>query len=111
MADLPELVEPFAFLLGTWRGEGVGGYPTLEADFRYGEEITFACYGKPVIEFHSRSWTLDEAEERPLARQAGVWRPVADPDAPDEPRLEGGLSIAARLAEVRVRGVGNGRGG
>lgn len=99
MADLPELVQPFEFLLGTWRGEGVGGYPTLEADFRYAEEMTFACYGKPVIEFHSESWSVDD--DRPLARQAGFWRPVgAD-------RLEVVLSIASGLVEVFYGGLVN----
>src|SRR3954465_8007534 len=112
MADLPELVEPFAFLLGTVRGEGVGGYPTLESDFRYGEEITFACYGKPVIEFHSRSWAVDGGSEgRPLAWQGGCWRPVADPDVPDAPRLEVVLSIAAGLVEVLYGGLVNGDAG
>jgi hypothetical protein len=92
MHELPDLVKPFAFLLGTWRGEGVGGYPTLEQDFRYGEEITFACYGKPVIEFTSRSWAVED--ERPLARQAGFWRPTSETD------LEVVLTIAAGLVEV-----------
>lgn len=103
MADLPALVQPFAFLLGTWRGEGIGGYPTLEADFRYGEEVTFACYGKPVIEFHSSSWSLDD--ERPLARQSGFWRPLADE------RVEAVLAIATGLVEVFYGGLVNGPAG
>ena len=103
MVDLPEPVQPFAFLLGTWRGEGVGGYPTLAEDFRYGEEITFACYGKPVIEFHSSSWALDD--ERPLARQSGFWRPLADG------RLEVVLSIASGLVEIFYGGLVNGPAG
>jgi hypothetical protein len=103
VVDLPEPVQPYEFLLGTWRGEGVGGYPTIEADFRYGEEITFACYGKPVIEFHSKSWSLDD--ERPLARQAGYWRPVG------EGRLEVVLAIASGLVEVFYGGLVNGPAG
>lgn len=92
MTDLPELVEPFAFLLGTWRGEGVGGFPTLDHDFRFAEEVTFSCYGKPVIEFTSRSWDPDD--ERPLARQSGFWRPTSKSD------LEVVLTVAAGLVEV-----------
>lgn len=103
MTDLPALVEPFAFLLGTWRGEGVGGYPTIGEDFRYGEEITFAYYGKPVIEFHSSSWSLDD--ERPLARQSGYWRPL-----PDE-KLEVVLAVASGLVEVFYGGLVNGPAG
>ena len=103
MPDLPDLVRPFAFLLGTWRGEGVGGYPTLEADFGFGEEITFACYGKPVISFTSTSWALDDG--RPLARQSGFWRPVT-PDS-----LEVVMSVAAGLVEVFYGRLVNGPAG
>jgi hypothetical protein len=109
MPEVPELVEPFAFLLGTWRGEGVGGYPTIEADFRYGEEMTFACYGKPVIEFHSESWSLED--NRPLARQSGFWRPVAGADTDAGPRIEVVLSVASGLVEVCYGGLVNGPAG
>src|SRR5947199_9395632 len=98
--SLPELVEPFAFLLGTWRGEGVGGYPTLDSDFRYGEEITFSCYGKPIIEFHSSSWSLED--ERPFARQSGFWRPLAGE------RVEVVMAMAAGLVEVFYGGLVSG---
>lgn len=40
-------LEPF---LGTWRGEGLGFYPTIHV-FKYGEEITFATWGKPVVSY------------------------------------------------------------
>jgi hypothetical protein len=107
-AELPELVRPFAFLLGTWRGEGVGGYPTLDADFRFGEQMTFACYGKPVISFTSESWALDDG--RPLARQAGFWRP--QPDSGDSgPGLEVVMTVAAGLVEVFYGRLVNGPAG
>jgi hypothetical protein len=118
-SELPELVRPFAFLLGTWRGEGVGGYPTLAADFGFGEQITFACYGKPVISFTSESWALDDG--RPLARQTGFWRPVppaADgpgaqiPDVQDSaPSLEVVMTVAAGLVEVFYGRLVNGPAG
>ena len=103
LTDLPELVRPFAFLLGTWRGEGVGGYPSLEADFPFGEEVTFACYGKPVISFSSESWALDDG--RPLARQLGFWRPVTSDS------LEVVMSVAAGLVEVFYGRLVNGPAG
>jgi len=90
--NLPEAVQPFAWLIGTWRGEGVGGYPTLEQDFAYGEEITFACPGKPLLTFTSRSWSLDD--ERPLALSTGFWRPTS----PTE--VEAVLTVASGLVEI-----------
>ena len=112
--ELPELVRPFAFLLGTWRGEGVGGYPTIEEDFRFGEQVTFACYGKPVISFTSESWSLDDG--RPLARQQGFWRPIApaatEGDGADSPpTLEVVMTVAAGLVEVFYGRLVNGPAG
>ncbi|HET7406906.1 MAG TPA: FABP family protein [Mycobacteriales bacterium] len=65
------------FLLGTWRGEGVGGYPTLEQDFAYGQEISFTTYGKPVVQYASRTWRVDDPDV-PMGREVGFWRPQDD---------------------------------
>jgi hypothetical protein len=86
------LIEPFADFIGTWRGEGVGGYPTLGDDFRYGEQVVIADYGKPVLAFSSESWALDDG--RPLSRQVGFWRPTSGTD------LEVVLAIASGFAEI-----------
>lgn len=72
----PDLV-PLAFLVGTWRGVGVGGYPTIES-FHFGQEIRFEYIpGKPYLDYASRSWLLDDEgnQVRPLARETGYWRP------------------------------------
>lgn len=79
--ELPPQLLPLAWLVGTWRGEGVGGYPTLEADFRFGQQLTFTAYGKPVLQYTSETWRLDDGA--PMARESGFWRP----------QPEGGLEV------------------
>jgi len=64
-----------AWLLGTWRGEGAGEYPTIEP-FRYGEELRFWHVGKPFVAFAQRTWSLDDG--RPLHAEAGYLRPKPD---------------------------------
>jgi hypothetical protein len=45
------LVAPLSFLLGKWRGEGEGTFPTI-APFRYGEEILFSHHPSKVCRTH-----------------------------------------------------------
>jgi hypothetical protein len=77
--DLHPDCVPLAFLLGTWAGAGVGGYPTVE-DFRFGQELEFGHIGKPYLTYTSRSWLLDRDgnQVRPLAMETGFWRPQPD---------------------------------
>ncbi|HVX45818.1 MAG TPA: FABP family protein [Mycobacteriales bacterium] len=71
----PDLL-PFLPLVGSWRGQGKGGYPTIE-DFDYGQEVTFSHDGRPFLFYESRSWLLnpDGSVIRPAAREVGWWRP------------------------------------
>ncbi len=80
LPDLHERLEPLSFLVGTWRGLGVVGYPTIE-DGRYEQEIVFAHDGRPFLEYSSRTWILDEDGQRvsQSAREAGWWRPGREP--------------------------------
>ena len=43
--DLHPSLLPLLPLVGTWRGTGKGGYPTIE-DFDYGQQVTFAHDGR-----------------------------------------------------------------
>ncbi len=78
--DLPAEIVPVAWLLGTWRGVGVGGYPSVP-EFHFSQEVTFSDMGaKPFLHYLSRSWLLDDGgiEVRPLAQETGYWRPAVD---------------------------------
>ncbi len=96
--ELPVELKPLAFLLGTWQGAGVGGYPTIEQEFRFGQEISFRHDGRLFLEYHSRAWLLDDAGEllRPAATESGYWRPKPDG------KLEVVLSHPTGFAEIYV---------
>ncbi|MFZ5850038.1 MAG: FABP family protein [Actinomycetota bacterium] len=129
-ADLHPQCVPLAFLLGTWVGVGVGGYPTIES-FRFGQELSFtATPGKPFLAHASRSWLLDEAGQRvrPLAQETGYWRPQPDGSVElllahptgfvevwlgrvDGPRLELHTDLVARTATAKEVTAGTRRYG
>ena len=78
--DMAPQIVPVSWLLGSWRGLGVGGYPKVE-EFRFSQELTLTeLPGKPFVHHLSRSWLLDDdgTEVRPLAQETGYWRPEAD---------------------------------
>ena len=50
--ELHEALAEMACLLGTWQGEGEGGYPTVES-FRYRETATFEHVGKPRMSYRN----------------------------------------------------------
>lgn len=92
----PDLL-PFLPLVGTWRGVGKGGYPTIE-DFDYGQQVSFSHDGRPFLFYESRSWLIDAdgAVIRPAAREVGWWRPAGTD------RFELILAHATGIAEIYV---------
>jgi hypothetical protein len=98
--DLPDLhpqLEHIGWLVGTWWGFGVGGYPTIE-DFRYEQELTFSHDGRPFLAYESRTWLVDEEGNRikPGGRESGFWRGTG------ERTLEVVLAHPTGIVEVYV---------
>jgi hypothetical protein len=94
--DLPEILVPVSFLLGTWRGEGQGEYPTIKP-FDYREEVRFWQVGKPFLLYTQRTQAADDG--RPLHTEMGYLR-VAGPD-----QLEFVVAQGTGFAEVDVGSV------
>ncbi|MDP9443591.1 MAG: FABP family protein [Actinomycetota bacterium] len=74
-ADLHPDCAPVAWLLGTWRGNGHGDYPTVEK-FSFRQEAIFAHDGRPFLHYFSRAWITDEHGDdvRPGALETGFLR-------------------------------------
>ncbi|CAI7881648.1 unnamed protein product [Closterium sp. NIES-54] len=85
-------LEPIAFMLGRWRGEGEGGYPTINS-FRYIEEITLTHAGKPAMAYAQKTWRAESGE--PMHAESGFWRPKPDGT------LEIVIAQSTGLAEVQ----------
>ncbi len=97
--ELPENLHPdcapIAWLLGTWRGNGHGDYPTIES-FEFGQECIFTHDGRPFFHYLSRSWIVDESGDkvRDGAIETGFFRSRADGS------LEVVLTHATGIAEI-----------
>lgn len=109
--ELHDAVAPFAFLLGTWRGEGRGHYPTIK-DFAFSETLTFeAALGKPFIRYEQRTASSAGA---PMHTECGFLRPqgdrveftLAQPTGQTE-LLEGPVSADRRSFDLTSVAVGN----
>ncbi|GGJ27582.1 FABP family protein [Streptomyces brasiliensis] len=93
-----ELLTPVLGLLGTWHGRGRGGYPTLDGDFAYAQEVTFSHDGRPFLHYEARAWLVDAdgAPLRPAARESGWWR------LQPEGRVEALITQPTGIAEIAV---------
>lgn len=95
MAELAEVRHPLEFLIGTWRGEGVGavaggGGP----DYPYAEELRIYDDGSPWLAYSTRVVSTDDGSW--LHSEAGWWRP--------HPAAEDG-TVAVELVLTRPTGV------
>ncbi|MFI7385390.1 FABP family protein [Streptomyces sp. NPDC049813] len=92
------LLTPVLGLLGSWRGSGRGGYPTLDGQFTYAQEVSFRHDGRPFLRYEARAWLLGEdgAALRPAARESGWWR--VRPDG----HLEALITQPTGIAEIAV---------
>jgi THAP4-like, heme-binding beta-barrel domain len=79
--DLHQSLRRLLPYVGTWRGRGQGGYPTIE-DYLYAQEIRFSHDGRPFLHYESRAWLIDESGTpvRPAAREIGWWRAIPESD-------------------------------
>ncbi|CAM6108699.1 unnamed protein product [Calypogeia fissa] len=88
----PVLESSVSFLLGTWRGEGEGGFPTIQS-FKYGEEIKLWHVGKPMMAYAQRTWKAASGE--PMHAESGYFRPKPDGS------IEVVIAQSTGLAEVQ----------
>lgn len=70
---------PIAWLVGTWEGAGLYGYPTTPGA-RFGQELRISHDGREFLEHRSRTWVLDEAGQavEASAPELGYWRVQPD---------------------------------
>lgn len=91
---------PIAWLLGAWRGNGHGDYPTIEK-FEFEQELVFQQDGRPFFHYSARSWVIDpETKERlrPGAMETGFVRSRLV--EPGKAKVEMVLAHQSGIAEV-----------
>ncbi|TIC79433.1 FABP family protein [Nocardioides sp. GY 10127] len=86
---------PVVWLLGTWRGNGHGDYPTIDG-FQFGQEIVFQQDGRPFFHYFARSWIVDEQGKkvRDAAQETGFLR------CPERGKVELVISHSSGISEI-----------
>lgn len=104
-ADLPTELFPISWLLGTWVGEGVGGYPG-EPDYPFAQEVTFRRVpGIAALGYTSCTWNPQTGD--PLSMEVGYWRAAGTFES--GLRIEVTLAHPTGMAEVYVGDVEGGK--
>ncbi|GAA0171907.1 hypothetical protein LIER_25839 [Lithospermum erythrorhizon] len=79
MSEKPKhhpLVQPLSYILGTWKGQGSGQFPTISS-FNYIEELQFShSPTKPIICYSQKTWKLGSGE--PMHAENGFLRVKSD---------------------------------
>ncbi|MFB9776663.1 FABP family protein [Brevibacterium otitidis] len=79
-ASLHRELVPLSWLIGSWEGVGVVGYPgTPERQF--GQRVDFTVPGDvPYLLYNAHAWTLDEDGQidDTLSVETGIWQLVRD---------------------------------
>lgn len=100
---LAERLRPLTFLIGTWRGEGVGGHPGIES-FPFTQEIEFRVHGEEWLRYSSRLRPVaGELSDIALGNETGFWRP----GEPGE--LEVSIAHASGVLELGVGSLAGAR--
>lgn len=97
-----EALGPCRALVGRWRGEGDGAYPTIRP-FRYREEIEFAHDGRPVLSYRQRTWRYEE--DVPMHVESGYLRGPSDGFVELVVAQPTGFGEVARLAVREEDGI------
>jgi hypothetical protein len=106
---LASALVPLAWLVGSWAGAGVVGYPSMSSDVRFGQEVEFRHDGRPFLHYRSQAWMLDEDgnRTRPLASETGFWRVTGPVESGDGSDVEVLLAHPTGFVEIYV-GVAHG---
>lgn len=99
-ADLPAPLVPLAWMIGRWEGVGVVGYPSLDGEQRFGQEVELRHDGRPFLHYRSQAHLLDDDGSivRPLASECGYWRVVVPEDPEAAAREAAGVDVELLLA-------------
>jgi len=90
--------------IGVWRGRGIGGYPTLDEDFHFAQEIRISHDGRPFVAYESTAWLIEEdgTPIRPSAREVGWIRPVMGDNGQAGDEVEALFSSPTGIMELHL---------